>query len=68
MIMMMMMIMRSMMMMIMRSMMMMMMRIMMMIMKTMNGTDILAHVLLYPAVRRVTVARTSRPETQCITN
>ena len=31
-------------------------------------TDILAHVLLYPAVSVVTVARTSRPETQCIKN
>ena len=31
-------------------------------------TDILAQVLLYPAVRVVTVARTSSPETQCIKN
>ena len=33
-----------------------------------DETDILAQVLLYPAVRVVTVASTSSPETQCIKN
>ena len=33
-----------------------------------DETDILAQVLLYPAVKVVTVASTSSPETQCIKN